>query len=124
MLPHWATFRVVNLFCPSKDAAPSTPATNPYAAFQVNFQLRGGVSQWIVNMVNVFGRAGGFKTIRDELMQADQPLFRTRALLRPIFEVKDVLTEDFLNWFAAILAPIVAQVYLPPLHSPAGLKRA
>jgi hypothetical protein len=71
---------------------------------------RGGVSQWIVNMVNVFGRNGGFKAIRDELMLADQPLCKTRALLRLIFEVKDVLTEEFLNWFAVILAPIFEQV--------------
>ena len=74
---------------------------------------RGGVSQWIVNMVNVFGRNGGFKAIRDELMLTDPPLSKTRSLLRLIFEVKDVLTEEFLNWFAIILTPILEQVMSP-----------
>lgn len=64
-------------------------------------------------MVNVFGRNGGFKAIRDELMMIDQPLSKKRALLRLIFEVKDVLTEGFLNWFAVILAPIIEQVMSP-----------
>lgn len=78
--------------------------------WQIEVSFRGGMSNWMVSMINVFGRNGGFKAIRDELMQESLPFARMKALIHPLYEVRDFLSSEFLSWFVGIYEPIGEKV--------------
>ncbi len=56
----------------------------------------------MVLFINVFGRNGGFKAIRDELSSDNVSLSRVKELLTPMYLVRDYLTAEFLNWFFVV----------------------
>eukprot|EP00960_Hanusia_phi_P075977 768493-Hanusia_phi.AAC.4 len=59
-----------------------------------------------INNINAFGRNGGFRKLKQALLQNEvcARISRIRTLLSPLFSIKEFLTKDFLDWFMKIFS--------------------
>lgn len=76
---------------------------------------RGSCSEGrLIGNINAFGRFGGFRRLKDAIMQAADPsqIARVRNLLSPVFEVKEFLATDFLDWFMTVFHHIADHILL------------
>eukprot|EP00286_Rhodomonas_abbreviata_P019344 CAMPEP_0181297116 /NCGR_PEP_ID=MMETSP1101-20121128/5065_1 /TAXON_ID=46948 /ORGANISM="Rhodomonas abbreviata, Strain Caron Lab Isolate" /LENGTH=750 /DNA_ID=CAMNT_0023402025 /DNA_START=132 /DNA_END=2381 /DNA_ORIENTATION=- len=76
---------------------------------------RGSCSEGrLIGNINAFGRYGGFRRLKEAVMQAADPsaISRARNLLSPLFEVKEYLTTDFIDWFMTVFHHVADNILL------------